>query len=331
MNIRILLLTLVAALAFVFVACGDDDDQPSATATAAPSATTAASGEPFFDCAATPDSSTPAAEEFPVTVTDSAGTEVTIDAAPEKIVSLDAAHSQVLFAIGAGDQVVAVDNFSDCPAAATSLTHLDSFTPSLEAITAQDPDLVVLFFDAADIVESLRSAGIDVILQETPPNVAGIYADIETIGQATGHSSEANDLVAAMKSEIDNIEESVSGEDGPSVFHELDNTYFTVGDGSFVDDMYTLLGADNLGHGTGQAGPQLSSEAIIAANPEVIILADADYGESAETVATRPGWSEIAAVKNDRVVGVNANLVSNAGPTIVDAMRTLKALLYPDS
>lgn len=336
MKIRTLLLALAAALAIACAACGDDDDKSSATVTTAPtqttrpSATTTANPEAFFDCAATHNSTPPDASIFPVTVTDTAGNTVTLDAPPTKIASLDAAHTEILYAIGAGDQIAAADNFSDCPAAAASLPKLDSFTPSLEAVTALQPDLVVLFYDpGGDFVTGLQATGVGVLLLETPPNVIGAYDDIELLGKATGHLEAAQQLVTVMGDEVHAIEQSIANEAPPKVFHELDSLYYTVGEGSFVDDLYTILGADNIGHGTGQAGPQLSSEAIIAANPDVIILADQDFGESPDTVAARPGWSNINAVKNDRVYGVDANIVSRPGPRIVDALRALMAALYP--
>jgi iron complex transport system substrate-binding protein len=340
MNIRTLLLALAAALAIAFAACGDDDDdRPSTTATGATTiaatqtASAAATPTPsppatFFDCGATHASMPPDASAFPVTITDTAGNTVTLDAPPARIASLDAAHTEILFAIGAGDQVTAVDKTSDCPTTVALLPQVDAFTPSLEAIAALEPDLVVLFYDAGDIVAALQSADIDVLLLETPPTVVGAYEDIELLGEATGHLTEAQELVTTMSEEVEAVEASVAGQTAPSVFHELDSTYFTVGDGSFVDDLYTILGANNIGRGLGLAGPQLSSEAIIAENPDVIILADTEFGESAETVAARPGWSNINAVKNGLVVGIDTDIVSRPGPRIVDALRLLKFALY---
>jgi iron complex transport system substrate-binding protein len=332
MNVRTILLALMAALAIAFAACGDDDDKASATATksaattASPTATAAAVE---FSCTAPPAATTPDVSSFPVTVTDSAGNTTTIDQPPSKIASMDAAHTEVLFAIGAGSQVKAVDNTSDCPTSVGSLPKLDAFTPSVEAITAQQPDLVLLAYDTADLASSLRAAGIDVIVQPFPATVDAIYDDIELVGKATGHAGEADSLVTSMSDGVHAIEQSVAGKTPPTVYHELDNTYFSVGEGSFVDDFYTILGAKNIGHDGGSSSPQLSSEAIIAANPDVIILADEDFGESADTVAARPGWSNINAVKNHRVVGVDPNIVSREGPRIVEALTLLKAALYP--
>jgi iron complex transport system substrate-binding protein len=117
---------------------------------------------------------------------------------------------------------------------------------------------------------------------------------------------------------------------GPRVYHEVDNTYFTAGPGSFINDIYALLKAQNIAAPTGQAFPQLSAEAIIAANPEVIILADEDAGESPQTVAARPGWGQIAAVQNHRVYTVDPDIVSRPGPRLVDALQALARLLYPE-
>ncbi len=331
MKIYTLLFALVAALAISLAACGGDDDNASATATQPPSATaTRAASRPFFDCAATQLSTTADASAFPVTVTDGTGSSVTIAAPPTKIASLDAAHTEVLYAIGAGGQVAADDNYSDCPAAAKSLPHIDSFNISLEAITAQQPDLVVLGFTAgSDIVAGLQGAGIKVLTLPSPSDINGVYDDINLLGKATGHSPGAASLARDMAAQVNAIASDVAGKTPPSVYHEVYNTYYSAGPGSFIDDLYKTLGAKNIAQSTGEAYPQLSAEAIIAANPDVIILADEDAGESATTVAARPGWSVIKAVQDHRVYAVDPNIVSRPGPRLIDALRALETDLYP--
>ncbi|MEO8457343.1 MAG: ABC transporter substrate-binding protein [Chloroflexota bacterium] len=346
MKIHTLLFALIAALAFAFVACGDDDNAASNTATAthttpatstaaatatASVATTATPSPPatVFDCGTAHKGTTPDASAFPVTVTDGTGVSVTLTAPPEHVASLDAAHTEVLFAIGAGDQVSAVDNYSDCPTSAAALPKIDSFNISLEAITAQNPDLVVLGFTVStDIAMALQGAGIKVLTQPSPSDINGVYDNIELLGEVTGHAGEADNLVTSMSNEVHAITAEVAGKTAPSVYHEVDNTYYSVGPGSFIDDLYKTLGARNIAMASGEAYPQLSAEAIIAANPDVIILADEDAGESESTVAARPGWSVIGAVKNHRVNAIDPNIVSRPGPRIVDALRLLKLALY---
>lgn len=329
-----LLLLCAAAFALLLAACGDDNDSGGTTATNTTGATptvAAAEAGPFFDCQAQHTGLEADASYFPVTVTDGGGTDVTIDAPPAKIASLDAAHTEILYAIGAADQVTAADNTSDCPAQAGALSaRVDAFNPSVEAITALQPDLVVTAFDTGDIVASLRAAGIQVLLLPAPSSIDGTYEDIRLVGKVTGHADQADALVTSMTSEIRGIETKVANETAPSVYHELDNTYFSVGPGSFIDDLYQTLGAENISQSTGEAYPQLSSEAIIAANPDVIILAD-EGSESAVTVKDRPGWSAIDAVKNDRIYTIDPDIVSRSGPRIVDALQQLAADLYSET
>ncbi len=333
MKLYTLLLALAVALGVCLTACGSGDNTSStptqaSTATATVAATVASG--PFFDCTSAHPSTAADASAFPVTVTDGTGVSVTLARPPAKIASLDAAHTEVLYAIGAANQVAAVDNYSDCPSAASALPKIDSFNISLEAITAQQPDLVVLGFTAQpDIVSGLQGAGIKILTLPSPADINGVYDGIELLGKVTGHPGDADALVTSMSNDVHAISAEVAGKTPLTVYHEVDNTYYSAGPGSFIDDLYKTLGASNIADSTGEAYPQLSAEAIIAANPDVIVLADEGSGESATTVAARPGWSVIQAVQGHHVYAVNADIVSRPGPRIVDALRALKADLYP--
>lgn len=336
MPYKLIALLLFASAAIFVVACGDDDDDDgpanspagSVTASDAP----AGDGAAFFDCEAEHPGSEPDASAFPLTVTDPSGRSVTLDEPPAKIASLSAGHTEILYAIGAGDQVSAVDNTSNCPAeAATIEATVDAFNPSVEAITALDPDLIILFYDPGDLVSGLEAAGANVLYMTTANNITDVYSQIVLLGEATGHPGEAEALTTDMRAAIDDIVTENEGEDGPTVYHELDNTYFSAGPGSFVGDLYDTLGAENIANATGEPYPQLSNEAIIDANPEVIILADEGFGETPETVAARPGWDVIAAVQNDRIYGVDPDIISRPGPRIVDALRVLADDLFAET
>ena len=223
----------------------------------------------------------------------------------------------------------AADKTSDCPAAAASLPKVDAFNTSVEAITALHPDLVILgFVYQSDIASALRSAGLTVLTLTSPADINGVYDDIELMGKVTGHPGEADALVTNMSNQAHAIEQQYAGRPQRIVYHEVDNTYYSVGPGSFIDDLYKTLGAKNIADSAGEAYPQLSSEAIIAANPDVIILADEDAGESATTVAARPGWSSIAAVSGHNIFTIDPDIASRPGPRIVDALRQLAADLY---
>ena len=134
-----------------------------------------------------------------------------------------------------------------------------------------------------------------------------------------------------MRERIDDVTANLEGAGtGPRIFHELDPMLFTVGPGSFIDDIYSILGAENIATDTGQAFPQLSNETVIGSDPEVIILADEAAGETPGSVSDRDGWIKISAVVNGRIHMVDPELMSRPGPRIVEAIERLATLLYPE-
>lgn len=302
---------LLLGIAVLAAACGGDSSAPAATSPAI--------------------TATPAASPFPVTLEDGSGSEVTLTAAPKRIVALAPSFAEILYAVGAGDSLVAVDENTDYPPEAASLPKLSGFQPSVEGVAARQPDLVLIVYDPGGLQDALRGLRIPVLLLPSPDSLQGVYDQIEVLGRAAGHRQEAASLVTTIKKRVETLQSRLAGvTQGPRVYHEVDNTYFTAGPGSFINDIYALLKAQNIAAPAGRAFPQLSAEAIIAADPEVIILADEDAGESPQTVAARPGWGQISAVKQGRVYTINADIVSRPGPRLVQAAQELAAHLYPD-
>jgi len=278
---------------------------------------------------------TAAEVSYPLTIVDTVGREVTIGAQPQRIASLSPAATEILFAIGAGDQVIAVDMFSNYPEEATTRQQLDAYEPNLEAIAGMQPDLVLLFYDPGELAASLERLGITTAVlgsvEETPESVEAVFDQIGLLGFMTDHLQEAGDVVAEMQERVDAVEEELADvEQGPRIFHEVDATLYTAAPESFVGGLYKILKAQNIAAGADQPFPQLSQEVIIERDPEVIILADGAYGESPDTVKARPGWGNIAAVRNDRIFVIDPDIVSRPGPRCVEALETLAEYLYPE-
>ncbi len=273
-------------------------------------------------------SSTPAAtpSAFPVTVKASNGT-VRVPAQPERIVSLSPTATEMLFAIGAGPQVVAVDDQSNYPAQAP-VTKLSGFEPNLEAIAGYRPDLVIAASDTGDLAKGLGTLHIPVLIQEAAATLADSYAQLHALGVATGHLDGASRTIDTMQRDIRSIVSSTPKPNATlSVYHELDDTYYSATSETFIGRVYRAFGLKNIAdQAKGAAGdyPQLSSEFIVSADPDLIFLADTKCcHQTAASVAKRPGWSSISAVRNDHVVPVDDDIASRWGPRVVDFYRTV--------
>src|SRR5712691_3073336 len=267
-----------------------------------------------------PRSADAAPASFPVTV---AG--ITLAVRPVRIVSLSPTATETLFAIGAGEQVVAVDDQSNYPTTAPT-TKLSGFEPNVEAIAAYEPDLVVVSFDPGGLIKSLRNLSIPTLVQPAAASLHDAYDQIAQLGLATGQRAQAQAIVAQMRSKIAAIVASVPRPSKPlSVYHELDDTYYSATSRTFVGRVYQAFGLDNIADAApAKAGdyPQLSSEYIVSANPNLIVLADTKCcGQSAATVSARPGWSNISAVRTGAVVQADDDIVSRWGPRVVDFYR----------
>lgn len=272
-------------------------------------------------------------------IVDSAGREVQLDGPPASFVSLAPSTTEILFALDLGEQVLAVDDFSNYPADATNLPKIGGFDLSYnyEQITILQPDLVLAAgITAPDAIEKIEALGIPVAVIGTPQtNLDGVLADIELVGALTGRETAAAEVTAAMRAQLEQVKITLSAvSERPRVFWELDATDpakpYTIGPGNFVNDLLTLAGGDNIFATVDSPFPQVSAEQIVAADPEVILLADAQYGVSVESVLARPGWNLIAAVRNQRVYPIDADLASRPGPRVVEAIETIARLLHPE-
>jgi len=272
--------------------------------------------------AACPYASAAGAPLFPITVTAANGS-VTLTQRPLRIVSLSASATEDLFAIGAGAQVIAVDDQSNYPAQAP-MTKLSAFRPNAEAIAAYNPDLVVV--SGSGIVSSLERLGITVILDPAAKNLGEAYNQIRQLGAATGHPKRAATVVKSMQVDLTKLIRSVPNRSRHlKVFHELSPDLYSATSATFIGQVYELFGFRNIADDADptQSGyPKLSGEYVIAANPDLVVLSDTKCcAQSAATVAERPGWTNVTAVKRNGVVPVSDDIASRWGPRVVDFVR----------
>jgi iron complex transport system substrate-binding protein len=235
----------------------------------------------------------------------------------------------MLFAIGAGPQVTAVDDQSTFPASAPR-TDLSGFKPNAEAIAAKDPDLVVLSGDADGIVAQLGKLAIPVFVSPAAGTIAETYDGITELGTLTGHQAEAKALNERMTADIDKIVKAVPARSKPlSYFYELGPDLYSATSTTFIGSVFNLFGMTNVADAAdadGKSGgyPQLSQEAVVAANPDTIFLADTKCcQQSPETVKARPGWASVTAVTKGQIYALDDDIASRWGPRTVDLVRAV--------
>ncbi|MEX2143314.1 MAG: cobalamin-binding protein [Anaerolineales bacterium] len=285
----------------------------------------------------TPTSTQPA-PEFPLTITDGLQRTLTFEAPAQRIISLAPSNTEILFALGAGEQLVGRDVLSDFPPEAQGVADIgDTFIGlNTELIISLEPDLVL----AAEItpveqVAQLEQLGVNVFWLANPSDFEGLYANLAIVGQLTGRSTEAASLVAVLEERVAAVDNALLAKTNtPAVFYELDASEpaapWTSGAGTFIDLLIARAGGRNAAEGIQGAFAQMSIEELLVQDPDVILLGDAAYGITVESVGQRAGWGDLAAVQSGSVYPFDDNLISRPGPRLVDALEELARLLHPD-
>ncbi len=303
------LLGVVAGFALLTAACGSDDSSDT-------DASDVTSEAPVAETAS------------PDTTAGIAG-ETDVEVEVERVVSLSPTHTEMMFAIGAGDLLVAVDEFSDYPQEALALPHdLSAFDNNVEAIAAYEPDLVLIGGDFNGLGPQLDELDIGWWDGPAASTIDDTYRQIEELGAATGHEAEATELVESMQTEIDEIVAATPIPHEPlAIFHELDDTLFSLDSTTLFGELYSMLGLRNIAdtvEGDSGGYPQLSAEFVVSADPDLIFLADTKCcGQSLETVAARDGWADMTAVQSGNVIELDDDVASRWGPRIVDFLQAV--------
>jgi iron complex transport system substrate-binding protein len=275
----------------------------------------------------------------PIVITDGLGHQITLDKPAQRVASLAPSNTEILFAIGAGSQVVARDSFSDYPEQATPITNIGGGFGEIdtETLVSLQPDLVLAAeINPVEQVQTLEKLGLKVFYLNNPKDMEGMYENLRIVARLVGHEGEAETLIERLRTRVASVEEKVvKATEKPLVFYELDgtdpNAPWTSGPGTFIDLLLDKAGGTNLGNSLDSAWVQISVEALIAKNPDIILLGDFTYGGvKPEDVIARPGWDVINAVKNQRVYPFDDNLVSRPGPRMVDGLEALAKLLHPE-
>lgn len=286
----------------------------------------------------------PAAGGFPLTYTDAGGAKVTLEERPERIIALFPANNETLFAIGAGDQIIAVDDFTTWPAAAAEKPKVggNGFKFDIERIVSLEPDLVISGFGVEEVVDKpLREANVPVINTGYAKSLEDVYTLMRDLGRLSGHTPEAEREITKLQAAVSEVEKRAAGADKVRVYFETDASTpgkpYTVSPGSLADQIIGLAGGRNVFANINAANPQVSYEAIVDADPHVILLGDIEghVGPTflnpitVQDVRQRTGFDTVRAVRANRLVPINPELTS-PGPRVVQGLRQMAAAIHPE-
>jgi iron complex transport system substrate-binding protein len=305
----LLLVSVFAVGALALAACGSSS--PGTAASSSPSASTASG---------------------PITVTDDAGNQVTLDKPAQRIVSLAPANTEIVFAIGAGGKLVAGTTYDDYPAQAKSLPKVGDFNnPNVEKTASFQPDLVLA---AGGIQDSLRSKlealGMKVYVVD-PKTYDGAIQTIENIGKLAGDEAGAVRVADKMNAAQQQVQTAVAGLARKTVFLEIySKPLMTAGKDTYIDDMITIAGGENIGAQAGSGFPNFSTEVLVKDDPQVYIADSGSMSKPGE-IEQRPGFSALSAVKDGHVYVIADDLIARPGPRLAQGLVALAKDIHPEA
>ncbi|MBC3795977.1 ABC transporter substrate-binding protein [Acetobacterium tundrae] len=269
---------------------------------------------------------------YPLTITDDSGTAITIDKEPQKIVSLSPSDTEIIFAIGEGSKLVGRTDYCDYPEEASAVTSIGSFSsPNLEKIIELAPDIVMSSdFVSDEMSQQLKAIGAQVIVVN-PTSIDGVMNNIVMAGEISNANDKAKEVVEGMeKQRQELIAKAATIKEPKSVFIDI-GKFYTAGPGSMLDSMLTDLNAKNIAADATSQWAQLSTEAIIADNPDVYI----SLYTKPDVIKATPGFDKINAIANNNIVYFEyltpeSDMVQRPGPRIIEGMALLAQSIYPD-
>lgn len=316
-------LWLTAILAtFLLAACGTDDAKKDDT--------------PVNGSSQTDDQTAEEVAEFPVTLTDAVGNEITLEQAPETIVSMIPSNTEILFALGLNDEIVGVNDWDNYPEEALEKEKIGGQEFNVEKIVSMTPDVVFahesMLGTGDEGLQQLRDAGINVFVVKNAADFEQTYETIETIGKATGKTEEAATIVEDMKAKVEEVlAKTANVENKKRVFIETSDApeIYAPGKNTFMQQILDMIGAENVV--TEENWVMISPEEIVKQNPDVIIVMYSYVPDIVESVKNRDGFSDITAVKEDQVIQVDENLTSRTGPRLALGLEEIAKAIYPEA
>jgi iron complex transport system substrate-binding protein len=257
---------------------------------------------------------------------------------PKRIVSLSPSITEIIYGLGAWDKVVGVTLYSDFPPEAKDLPKVGGWVdPNLEAILAQEPDLVIMIDDQYTIFgDKIRKLGLNTLSVESNDSVKDILDSIVQIGKALGKEEEAESLSETVESTLEEIRAKTRNVPPRRVLFVIGRNpgtledIYVVGKTSFMNEMIMLAGGENVVE-IERLAIRISKEAILSLDPDVIIEINHERTDKKdEVIEDWSGLKEAPAVRNGEVHVVSSTVLIHPSQRIAEGTRILAKILHPE-
>ena len=268
--------------------------------------------------------------KYPVTITDSEGTEVTFDSEPLKVVSMAPNITEMIYQLGLESKLVGRTDYCNYPEQALNVESVGTLQePDIEKIISLKPDVVIAsthFSEEAN--KKLTDLGVKVVVLYEEFEIEGVYSIIQSIGTIFNVNEAAATAVNDMKASITETEAQIKGLDHPSVYYVVgygEYGDYTAGGDTFIGQMITLAGGKNIAQEI--SGWSYTLESLVEADPDIIIISN----EMMADFETAENYKNLSAVKNGHVYGINKDLLERQGYRNAEGLRALAEIIHPEA
>lgn len=269
-------------------------------------------------------------EDGEFTVTDMMGREIIFSQTPTKVIALRPSDAEILNAIGGIETLIGRGTYVDYPESVLDLPVVATGRDmNAEEIIALEPDLVLMsdMAQTEEQIESIQSAGINVVITSAA-TIEEVYKSIDLVGEVMGLKDNSQELISQMKSEFEELAKTAEQNAGKKIYFEispLEYGLWTGGNGTFMDEIGSLLGLENIFSDV-DGWSEVSEEEVIARNPDFIvtIAMGSTEGETpVDEILGRTGWEGINAVQNKKVLNLTDDSLSRPSPRLIEGAKAL--------
>ncbi len=273
--------------------------------------------------------------EYPKTIVDMTGREITLDEPASKVVALTASDCEILYAVGAGDLLVGRGEYCDYPAEVFDVPSVQSGADTnIEQILALEPQVLLMstMAQTEEQIKALEDAGVKVVVSDAK-SIDETYTAIKIMGDLTGKTEEASQVIDQMKKTFDDLSAKAAGKEGKSVYFEVSPKEYgcwSAGKGTFMDEIASILGLKNIFDDI-EGYQAVSEEQIIERNPDYIVTITMYFGEGPtpeEELLSREGWEDVTAIKEDNILNLPNNELSRPAPRLAEGTQMLYDFVY---